>query len=481
MSIDSKNFEKKMTMPSIPSSGRFEFKISERKDEIPVLEFVSNNPNADKNKNRRAKESNKRNERVTSSVAKSHGLRGKSQRGNHPKSPRPPKKSSSEHDTVTLDDVKEVAHGSLLEGENVPVTFDGIFHAEEFDNFLMHLLIYFHCFIDKLEREEKIKNIAGYIEPSIKEREEFEAACEKLNIAQKMLGQSHGIMVLGLGMESEHHMSCGKSRVSATLRDRHVFEVLYKFCLFVVYITFKRKLPQDVIRKEIGRMLRSDTFNPAIRVKQTPDPKDQRSSMLIKKALKEFREIEVPLQERKGISDLQEVFKFNAAEYRRNHPRRPAIKSIIHQRSPALVAVLPSASENSEWLFRRSRPLSPNSLSKIGREEGEDEMDSEDNTLDQIIEKKTFKVGIIGDPKNLYSADKLMPVGGENEDEENEEDGSKRTQQETKEAEPQPPPGRVVARKQTLSRISHRPGGHYQRVSRQQTAISTATADAEDF
>ena len=29
-----------MTMPSIPSSGRFEFKISERKDEIPVLEFV---------------------------------------------------------------------------------------------------------------------------------------------------------------------------------------------------------------------------------------------------------------------------------------------------------------------------------------------------------------------------------------------------------------------------------------------------------
>ncbi|VDI05413.1 protein phosphatase 1 regulatory subunit 36 [Mytilus galloprovincialis] len=414
-----------MTMPSIPSSGRFEFKISERKDEIPVLEFVSNNPNADKNKNRRAKESNKRNERVTSSVAKSHGLRGKSQRGNHPKSPRPPKKSSSEHDTVTLDDVKEVAHGSLLEGENVPVTFDGIFQ-----------------------------------EPSIKEREEFEAACEKLNIAQKMLGQSHGIMVLGLGMESEHHMSCGKSRVSATLRDRHVFEVLYKFCLFVVYITFKRKLPQDVIRKEIGRMLRSDTFNPAIRVKQTPDPKDQRSSMLIKKALKEFREIEVPLQERKGISDLQEVFKFNAAEYRRNHPRRPAIKSIIHQRSPALVAVLPSASENSEWLFRRSRPLSPNSLSKIGREEGEDEMDSEDNTLDQIIEKKTFKVGIIGDPKNLYSADKLMPVGGENEDEENEEDGSKRTQPETKEAEPQPPPGRVVARKQTLSRISQRPGGH---------------------
>jgi len=47
-------------------------------------------------------------------------------------------------------------------------------------------------------------------EPSIKEREEYASACEKLKIAQKMLGQSHAIMVLGLGMESEHHMSCGK-------------------------------------------------------------------------------------------------------------------------------------------------------------------------------------------------------------------------------------------------------------------------------
>lgn len=426
-----------ITMPSTPSSGRFEFKIPDNlSKEPPTLEFVSNNPNADKNKNRRAKDGNKRNERVTSSVGKT--MRGRSQRGHHPKSPRPPKKSSSENDTVTLDDVKDVAHGSLIEGENVPVTFEGIFHAEEFDNFLMHLLIYFHCFIDKLEREEKIKNIAGYIEPSIKEREEFETACEKLDIAQKMLGQSHAIMVLGLGMESEHHMSCGKSRVSATLRDRHVFEVVYKFCLFVVYITFKRKLPQDVIRREIGRMLRSDTFNPAIRVKQTPDAKDKRSSMLIKKAMKEFQEISVPIKERQGISDLQEVFKFNAAEYRRNHPRRPAIKSIIHQRSPALVAVLPSASENAEWLFRRTRPLSPNSLGKVGKEEDDD--NEEDNPLAQGFDKKTFKIGIIGDPKNLYSADKLMPNSGENEDEENEEDGSKRPPEGSKDEEPAPPP-----------------------------------------
>lgn len=43
-----------------------------------------------------------------------------------------------------------------------------------------------------------------------------------------------------------------------------------------------------------------------------------------------------------------------------------------------------------------------------------------------VIHPLIFRVGIIGDPKNLYSADKLMPVGGENEDEENEEDNAKR-------------------------------------------------------
>ena len=43
--------------------------------------------------------------RVASSIGKA-GMRGKSQRGNHPKSPHAPIKQTSEHSTVTLDDVK---------------------------------------------------------------------------------------------------------------------------------------------------------------------------------------------------------------------------------------------------------------------------------------------------------------------------------------------------------------------------------------
>lgn len=61
---------------------------------------------------------------------------------------------------------------------------------------------------------------------------------------------------------------CSK-RVSDTHRDRGVYETMYTHCCFVVWITFRRKT-FDVIKKEMGTILRSDTFNPAIRVKNAP-------------------------------------------------------------------------------------------------------------------------------------------------------------------------------------------------------------------
>ena len=48
--------------------------------------------------------------------------------------------------------------------------------------------------------------------------------------------------------------------------------------------------------------------------------------------------------------------KLSPAEYRRLHGKRPAIKSIINQRSPALVSILPQPSEAAHWLFKRSDP-----------------------------------------------------------------------------------------------------------------------------
>ncbi|KAK3093757.1 hypothetical protein FSP39_019782 [Pinctada imbricata] len=332
--------------------------------------------------------------RVASSVGKA-GMRGKSQRGNHPKSPHAPIKQTTEHTTVTLEDVKGVALTTTSDGDNISEAFDGIFGTDQFENFLMHLLRYFHCFFDKLHQEHKI-NTTTYIEPSLSEKKAYEDACEKLKVAHRLLGQSYCMLVLGLGLEPQHHMSCGQSRVSSTLKDRSMFETLYRFCEFFVWIAFRKK-EYDNIRKELGCLLRSDTFNPAIRVKNAPDEKD----------LKEKKE--------------KEEKKLTPAEYRRLHP----------QRSPAIVAVLPSPKEEANWLFRTRNPLSAVELSRIGREDSDLEELMDPGVEESIyIDKKNFKIGIIGEPLAQFNLQTLSPLGAENEDEENEEEGGKSSSKE---------------------------------------------------
>lgn len=403
----------------VPSTGRFIWK--EDNTGKGFLDWSSNNPNADKEKRRRAKEGKKGNDRVASSVARNNPAKNRGQR--NPKSPKPIKQTET-HNTVTLDDVKSVAQDMLSEIEGYSDTFEGMYNTIQFDNFLMHLLSYFHSFFEKLHQEHK-QNISTYIEPSLSEKQAYADSLVKLEEAQKYLGQAYCVLVLGLGLEPQHHMSCGQSRVSSTDKDRSMFETLYSFCTFVVWITFKRK-DYEAVRKEVGRMLRSDTFNPAIRVKNAPEEK------------------ETERKEEGGKKEIQVEKKLTPAEYRRLHPRRPAIKSIIHQRSPAVVAILPSPKEHAHWLFKTRRPLSPNSLGKIGHEE-DDEDDVQEADLEKtglFSDKKNFKIGIIGDLLSQYNDITLSPKGAENEDEENEgDDGEQKQEEETIEKSPQPEKG----------------------------------------
>ncbi|KAH3858851.1 hypothetical protein DPMN_101492 [Dreissena polymorpha] len=209
-----------------------------------------------------------------------------------------------------------------------------------------------------------------------------------------------------------------RKRVSATYKDRDMFETMYTFCTYVVQITFKQYPRDDTVRKEVGRILRSDTFNPAVRAKNFP---------------------EEVLYEKVGKHQVKVWKKVTPAEYRRTHTKRPAIKSIIHQRSPAIVSILPSAKEEAFWLFKRTRPLSPNSLAKMGKEEEE----KDENTL-VYIDKKNFKIGIIGDLLRNYTQT-LTPLGAENEEEEGEgEEGEQKQMENMK-----PPTDHHASRSQT--------------------------------
>lgn len=48
-----------------------------------------------------------------------------------------------------------------------------------------------------------------YSEPSLREKKYYADLCTKIETAQKILGQSYCILVLGIGMETQHHMKGG--------------------------------------------------------------------------------------------------------------------------------------------------------------------------------------------------------------------------------------------------------------------------------
>ncbi|CAH1792159.1 unnamed protein product [Owenia fusiformis] len=417
----------------MPLNGRWIWK-----DESNSLEYTSNTGGDKSDKKKKQKGLHfqdaivKGNNRAPSSVGgRSYGKgRGQAQhiRGSRSPGQRQTIKQSEEHKHVTLDDVKSVALDMLCEIEEIPNVFKGMYSSEAFDDFLKHLLCYFKCFFEKKQLEEQP---SGFIlEKSQAEKQAIIDACETLEIGQKLLGQSYCVLILGLGLDQQHHMGCGQSRVSSTYKDRGMYETLYSYCTFVVWIGFKRKNFEDT-KKELGRILRSDTFNPAIRVKNAPE------------------EIE-------GVEKKEEV-KLTPAEYRRLHPKRPAIKSIVNQRSPALVSILPSPKEEAHWLFRRKGALSPTSLATVAREDPEDE--SVNMKALPGFSRKNFRIGIIGEPLSQFNAVTLAPLGSENdEDQEEGEEGEKTADAENN---TKAPPSRAEKLQ-----------------SRQQTGVSTTTTEA---
>ena len=47
-------------------------------------------------------------------------------------------------------------------------------------------------------------------EPSLREKQYYADLLKKIDIAQKVLGQSYCILVLGEGIATQHHMECGR-------------------------------------------------------------------------------------------------------------------------------------------------------------------------------------------------------------------------------------------------------------------------------
>ncbi|CAG5128351.1 unnamed protein product, partial [Candidula unifasciata] len=240
-----------------------------------------------------------------------------------------------------------------------------------------------------------------YIEPCKGEKVEYANVCDRLKHAQKMLGGAYSLLLLGLELEEQHHMACGRSKLSRTNTDRSLFETFYQFCTYFVWITFYRK--QFVqIQQEVGRLLRSDTFNPALRAQA--ETAGTGGTELTKAEDKEevWKEQTMSEQEQKSTQ----------RESRRHYPKRPAIKSIVNQRSPAIISILPSPKEEAHRLFRRPHEKTERSSFYALRDAEADDY-TENNLLDQMLDVSSFKVGLLGQLYRQFNPLTLSPVGPE--------------------------------------------------------------------
>ncbi|XP_039249371.2 protein phosphatase 1 regulatory subunit 36-like isoform X2 [Styela clava] len=336
-----------------------------------------------------------------------------------------PKFATSSSDTVTLSDVKKVALDQLIsemETSNIDISpsFSHLMNKQEFDGFLISMLHYFTCVFDQIEQEHR-PHKTSFLEPSKAEIQALADTKKKMEVTRRKLGQSYCVLILGLGIEKQHHMGCGKKRVSSTHRDKKMFEDLYLFCTYVVWITFRRK-ELERVKIEVGNMLRSEVFNPALQQKHkasvTAEAKQTNNSN-VDKVKKEIPKTEItkPDQKKPGPKPIAErvqdllnaklptMERLTPAQHRRKTGKRPAIRTAIYQRSTALVSLLPLPKEESQYLFQSTQgPV------KHKKERGEDEMEF------LMPDISSQKIGIIGEHKSLFNLANLMPKNMENEE-----------------------------------------------------------------
>ncbi|KAL8168833.1 UNVERIFIED_CONTAM: hypothetical protein K2H54_019023 [Gekko kuhli] len=176
----------------------------------------------------------------------------------------------------------------------------------------------------------------------------------------------------------------GWRKTSASQKDRDFFEGLYNFSSYVAFVAFRHRNLKE-IQQEVGRLLRTNIFNPALR---------ERARQVIKTDVtKELQKSPSPHRRSTGV-------------------RQPAIRSVLDKRSPVLSTLLPMAKDSAQYLFQ-DHYLHP---SRTPQSSCLEDLPA----LSSIVTES--RIGIIGAPRSKFSPHTLLPIHTEEEEEEEEEE-----------------------------------------------------------
>ncbi|XP_029918808.1 protein phosphatase 1 regulatory subunit 36 [Myripristis murdjan] len=354
---------------------------------------------------------------------------------------------------VTTDDVKQVAVSLLQENYSLPIPscFMAVLKSKKLDELTAALLLYLSCYFELKSLENKPKPLMA--EPSMTERQMMAKTSAKVEMAQKKLAVCYFSLVMGPEMALHQNKSGHKSWVSSTYKELLLHECLYRFICYVGWVTFGRKHLR-VIQEEVGRLLHSDTFNSAPRNRTDRNSGETRPT----------HDGSVDT----GQTDPKE------RGCKGKSQRRPGLSSIVTQRSPLMVSLLPLPKEQSPHLFLgiKARRQSPPPAELC-----------DTNTLMEELDQQLASVsfGILGQPLKQFSCTTLLPKGRKKKDGNVEDDEDEADEDEDDDAEDNNNEHsciRVQGSKSSLMRCKSTGVDRHGKTSRTNTGISRATTEA---
>ncbi|XP_069834767.1 protein phosphatase 1 regulatory subunit 36-like [Dendropsophus ebraccatus] len=269
---------------------------------------------------------------------------------------------------VSLEDIKRVALSLIHEQERMclQVEFSSFLRSKELDEFLLAVINYTYCYLIRRSRGKKPEPLLISRRPSEKESE-MSNLDKRLDAALRHLAIKYTAIILGEGLEEKHHLACGKSKTSATWRDRRFFECLYSFSIKVAWITFKRK-KLEPIERELCRVFHTKKFQTKLETKRNL-PGDETSE------------------------DKRKV-------------KLPPIYRTLNQRSPLVTSLLPTAKDLYPHLLQRRGASKKNMRTAVN----------------SFMDEFPTRLGIIGEPmKNFHFKDLTPLEPGEEEEEDPQE------------------------------------------------------------
>nr|XP_033492064.1 protein phosphatase 1 regulatory subunit 36 [Epinephelus lanceolatus] len=292
----------------------------------------------------------------------------------------------SQGDRITTDDVKRVAVSLLQENYSLPIPFCflAILKSKELDEVLAALLLYLSYFFELKSLESTSQSLMA-VDITSEHKMMMETLAKK-EIAQKKLAVCYFSFIMDLELEQQSSNHKGLMLSNSTEWLLHA--CLYSFFCCAAWVTFGRKDLRD-IQEEVGRLLYSDTFNTAVRKRS-----DGASGMT-------FADVNGSVKT--GEADPKETGS-NSTFKHRTSQRCPALSSIVNQRSPLMVSLLPSPKERSPHLFpssrarRQSPPQAEHCDTKALTEQ-----------LNEQLASVSF--GILGKPLKHLNRSTLIPNG----------------------------------------------------------------------